>query len=145
VQPRRNGLWNRSPLAAILVVLILGASATAFAVTGSAATKDDGSATAKNSKQAFGALVTRSDSKQNTLPGALGNQPTDTGTGETKGEKSVSPTTPASNSSPVVNGGGSSNGGSLPFTGFLALGVLLTGVGLLAAGVVVRRRSVVSA
>ena len=142
MQPRRNGLWNRSPLAAIVVAIVLGASATVFAVTGSASTKDDGSATAKNSKQAFGAVVTRSDSKQNTLPGQLGSQP-DTSTGETKGEKSVSPSSPASNTSPVVRGAGS--GSSLPFTGFLALGVLLTGVGLLGAGVVVRRRSVVSA
>ena len=144
MEPRKNGLWNRSPLAAIVVAIVLGASATVFAVTGSASTKDDGSATAKNSRQAFGAGVTRSDSKQNTLPGQLGSQP-DTGTGETKGEKSVSPTTPASNTSPVVNAGGSSSGGSLPFTGFLALGVLLTGVGLLGAGLVVRRRSVASA
>jgi hypothetical protein len=134
MRSNRKGLLRRSPLAAVLVVLILGGAATAFAVSGIAATGDDGSATGKTAQQPLG--------DRSATPGRndlLGQEPT----GQSLGTGQVSPN--SGSGRPVVTGSGGGGGGSLPFTGFLALGVLLSGVVLLAAGLVVRRRSSQSA
>jgi hypothetical protein len=71
-------------------------------------------------------------------------QPQGTNTLGTRGSDGNKPTSSASVATPAetqaVRQVASSNSGTLPFTGFLAIPVLIVGVGLLGAGVAMRLR-----
>ena len=133
-----NRLSRTPSLTTLLVVVILLAAGSAVAASGVStlvSTPDDSAATAKAAQQPLGTLSATPPVTQ--IPESVG-------AGAVKDTDPVSggPTDPN-----VVPGqgadpaGGSSGAGSLPFTGFLAIPVLLLGAGLLVAGAFTRRRS----
>lgn len=161
-----NGFWKKSPATVVAVVLILCAASAALATSGVptlVTSRDEGAGTARGAQQPLGSLsatppagVTppdggvRGDDKGSGggggQPGGGGGQP---GGGEAPDDGEVldrpptsSPESPAAGDSAAGPApSGSSGAASLPFTGFLAIPVLLLGTGLLLTGVAMRRRS----
>lgn len=164
-----NGFWKKSPATVVAVVLILCAASAALATSGVSTlvtSRDEGAGTARGAQQPLGSLsatppagppagVTPPDGGVRGdkgsgggggQPGGGGGQP---GGGEAPDDGGVldrPPTSspespPAGDSAAGPAPSGSSGAASLPFTGFLAIPVLLLGTGLLLTGVAMRRRS----
>lgn len=132
-----TAFWKRSPLTTLLVVVILFAAGSAMAASGVStlvSTPDDGAATARAAQQPLGTLSATPRAQ------VLG----DTGSGGTPDDGAVLNQAPASGTSDkgvagATAAGSGGNGGSLPFTGYLAIPVLLAGAGLFAFGAFARR------
>jgi hypothetical protein len=126
---------KRSIFAAALVVFVLAASGTAFALSGGSSlvsTSDNGTASGHAAQ-----LGTMSAS-----PAPLSGQGVQNEVaagGQTPSSQNGAGNAPSNN--PVVPAS-NSTASQLPFTGFLAIAVLLAGAGLLLGGVVIRRRAV---
>jgi hypothetical protein len=127
---------RRSILTASVVLFVLAGSGTAFALAGGTSlvsSHDDGAATGR-AAQSLGTLSATpppGNGVQNeVVSGGQGSAPQNTTGNAPTGN------TPAGNT--VVPAG--SNASSLPFTGLLAIPVLLLGVALLLGGAVARRR-----
>jgi hypothetical protein len=126
-----------------LIVLVSVLAVGVFAFAGVSLASDDG----HTSQQAVGSQSAPSTDSNGTKGefDQSGNPADDTPSNDTKPESSsgTSPTPAAS--LPSTDKGGSAGSGSkaasLPFTGFLAIPVLLIGVALLGGGLVLRRRS----
>ena len=122
----------------------------ASGVSSFAATGDGSNATAHQAQVPLGNLsATPPAPTGNTSPGGGNLAPgSEAPSGGTLGESEASPgngsgsgdTSPEAAEEVTVSGSGG-NGSSLPFTGFLAIPVLLVGVALLASGMAIRRRS----
>jgi hypothetical protein len=150
----KNGFSSTSRLTAI-VIAILCTAGVAVAASGAATRAIDGGgdgATARGSQQPLGSLSSGSvgDQVEGGSPAPLDlDEPEGGGTqgdreesdgpiGTASGSSSPSAAGAAPDAAPVSTGGGS---GSLPFTGYLAIPVLLLGAVMLGAGVALRRRS----
>jgi len=125
--------WVESPALIVVFVLFVCGAGTALAASGvgSLATNgEDGAVSARGDQQPLGAVsIGDSNAPGDTGPGVAGDQAAGDA-GEVLGNN---------NSSPSSAGAGS--GSNLPFTGFLAIPLLLLGAGMLVGGVVLRRRS----
>jgi hypothetical protein len=124
----------RSPLAVLTVVLIFATAGTATALGGSSlvSTGDDGAATARGAQQPLGTLsatprpdTTGGGDETNRAGEFQSSAPADAPGAGTTSPSNVAPTSSS----------------KLPFTGLLAIPVLLAGVGLLVTGMLVRRRA----
>jgi hypothetical protein len=135
-----NVQGKRPALAAMVVIFVLVASGTAFALSGASAlvsTGDGGAATGRAAQQPLGTL-SATPPAPNSGAGGLerqGNTPAGTKGVAVKGAES-----PAANTVVPASGSGSGNSASLPFSGLLAIPVLLAGAALLIVGVATRRR-----
>ena len=128
--------WVESPALIVVFVLFVCGAGTALAASGVGslvADGEDGAVTARGSQQPLGSLSATppgdATAPGDTGPGVAGDQAAGDA-GEVLGNN---------NSSPSNAGAGS--GSNLPFTGFLAIPLLLLGAGMLVGGVVLRRRS----
>jgi hypothetical protein len=129
---RRSGVL----IAACLILVFAGDSAAAASVI---TTRDDGAATAKGAQQPLGRLSATPPAPHRNQGVAGTHRNSGVDSGKVAG-KHQSGTTPAGSPNAAVGNGGG-GGGSLPFTGLLAIPVLLLGFGLLGVGLLTRRRS----
>jgi hypothetical protein len=118
--------WRKTPFAAITLIAILCAGGVAFA------TSDDG-ATGKSAQEPLGTLSASPDTGDDSR--VLGQE--GSGGGDNAGSAGAS-------GAGGGNPGGSTGGGDskLPFSGFVAIPLLVAGAGLLVTGVGLRRRAV---
>lgn len=144
----KNGFRSTSRMTTIAVIAILGTAGVAVAASGASTlvTSGDGGATARGSQQPLG-TVSATPPAGSGGDQAEGGGPVPLDLDEPEGGGTRGDTKPGggggSNSAP--DGATASIGGdsasSLPFTGYLAIPVLLLGAVLLGAGVALRRRS----
>ncbi len=149
----KNGFLSTSRLTALAVIAILCTAGVAVAASGAATRAGDGDgATARGSQQPLGSLSSGSggdqveggspaplDLDESEGGGTLGDtEESDGPIGTASGSSNPSAAGAAPDAAPVSTGGGS---GSLPFTGYLAIPVLLLGAVMLGVGVALRRRS----
>lgn len=154
---------GKSPIAVVVMAVILIGTASAFAASGAGALVtggDNGGVNARGSQQPLGsasaappppvAPPNQSGTAPTNVPPGRGatNVPTppNQGVGSDVSSKPGTPKAvavkPATASSKAVGGGGGgTTGGNLPFTGFLAIPVLLVGAALLLVGYGLRRRA----
>jgi hypothetical protein len=135
-------------LTAAMVVCTAGVAMAASGVSSFAATGDGSTATAHQAQVPLGnmsatppAPTSDNSPSANTLSPAP-NSPSGGSLGESESSpNNQSGNQPAGAEEVSVSAGSGGNGSSLPFTGFLAIPVLLIGVALLGSGMAVRRRT----
>jgi hypothetical protein len=121
-----------SPLGAGIALVVVLAAGAAFASTGVGSLVsqgDDGSVTARGAQGTLG--------DESGLSDQVAATPDDPGELNTLGERAAG-NSGDDPSGKVPSGSGSGSGSSLPFTGFLAIPVLLAGIALLMSGLVTR-------
>ena len=128
--------WLGSPLAlGAAILLILGAAGVALASSGVGslvAGGEDGAVSARGAQAPLGAV---SAATANSGPKSDVEAEVFSSRANPTGGQGAGPTSGSGAQVPTPAGGG-----SLPFTGFLAIGVLLGGVALLGTGLLLRRR-----
>ena len=127
----------RSWLIPVTIVLVLVGAGAAFAASGlsSLVGSDDGATSGRAAQQPLGTL-SASPPAGETLGQKTPNQ--DNGVASEEEEDGFTQVAGANEGGRSGAGG---DGKKLPFTGFLAITVLLVGAGLLTAGLVLRRRA----
>lgn len=131
--------WVESPALIVVFVLLLCGAGTALAASGvgSLVTKgEDGAVTARGAQQALGSRSATPPVETGTPPAAtevVGNQ-------EGKGDNGAVLDTKAGNLGDTA-AGGTAGASKLPFTGFLAIPLLILGAAMLLGGVALRRRN----
>jgi hypothetical protein len=124
-----QGLWKKLPFALIVVAATLCVAGVAIATTSS-----DNGTTARSAQEPLGdnsAISPDNQQGAGEVEAKENDQATPSGDGGGGGSAGTQ----------TVSSGGSSR---LPFSGFLAIPVLLIGAGLLATGVGLRRRTATS-
>jgi len=135
-----NVLKKKSVLSVLGALLVVAAAGTAMAASGVSALVlegDDGVATARGAQEPLGTLSARPGETRGVIRRSAspdnGNEVADT--------QPVPETQPVSQAVGGSSGAGGGGGaGKLPFTGFVAIPMLLLGAALLGFGVVARRR-----
>ena len=126
--------WVESPALIVVFVLFVCGAGTALAASGVGslvANGEDGTVSERGAQQPLAAGRTGGFAPVDDNTGVAGDQ----GTGN---EGTVLPNTNAGSNAPGGGGGSNSN---LPFTGLLAIPLLVLGAGMLVGGVALRRRS----
>jgi hypothetical protein len=129
-----QGFWKKSPIAVLVVAGALGVVGVVFATSGIASTGNS-SATGRSAQEPLGTL-------SGTAPG------TEQGSGIQGKVEQGGPGTGGQNDSVEglqetsgTGSGGGGGGSSLPFTGFVAIPLLVAGTVLLLTGVGLRRKA----
>jgi hypothetical protein len=140
-----RSFFKKSSAKMLVVAIIVCSAGTAMAATGVtslASTGDGSNATARQSQAPLGNVSATPPVGQTPGNGAFGVSPTESqGSQPNSANSTPSGTVKHVTSAGAAPGGSSSSGSSLPFTGFLAIPILLVGVALLGAGLVARRRT----
>lgn len=118
-------------LSMLVTGMLLSTAGAGLAIDG-ISSSNSASVAEYGSKDNGGDVLGEDDTKS---PGGVAGEESGSAPGGTAGEESAPSVQPARQ---VESGAGT---GSLPFTGFLAIPVLLGGLALLTAGLVLRRRS----